>query len=240
MISRKDYCRKARGVVRHGATQRSLAGVMFVDINDGYHERHTRWRWAAGAGRVQHGRLVAFNTITGLHDDPVNSERTIWVDGEEGESGPVAFSDDLSAVSFADGGELRFRPEALIVQHTNLPLGRCDYLHWFGVYMGTLPGGIELEEAPASASATTRSGRGGHPALMLSYSGATTPANRSRSVISNVSAAALGSVGVQPGFCFRYDNASPCSKPMNTSATIRPPTGPNCFPSSPTSASRRM
>ncbi len=146
--SRKDYCREARGVIRHGETQRAVAGVMFVDVNAGYHERSTHWRWAAGAGLDQHGRLVAFNAITGLHDSPERSERTIWVDGEEREIGPVTFSDDLSAVSFAEGGTLRFQPEALIEQHTNLLLIRSDYLHWFGDYTGTLPGGIELSEAP--------------------------------------------------------------------------------------------
>ena len=146
--SRKDYCREARGVVRHGGTQRTVAGAMFVDVNVGYHERHTHWRWAAGAGLDQHDRLVAFNAIIGLHDHPKTSERTIWVDGEEREIGPVAFSDDLSTVSFAEGGTLRFQPEALIEQHTNLLLIRSDYLHWFGIYTGTLPGGIELSEAP--------------------------------------------------------------------------------------------
>jgi hypothetical protein len=45
-------------------------------------------------------------------------------------------------------GTLRFHPEALIEQHTNLLFIRSDYLHWFGVYTGTLPGGIELNEAP--------------------------------------------------------------------------------------------
>jgi hypothetical protein len=146
--SRKEYCREARGLVRYGDTERVVAGVSFVDINAGYHERRTHWRWAAGAGRDQRGRLVAFNAIIGLHDHPQHSERTIWVDGEEREIGPVTFSDDLSVVSFAEGGSLRFRPEALIEQHTNLLLIRSDYLHWFGSYTGTLPGGIELDEAP--------------------------------------------------------------------------------------------
>ncbi len=102
--SRKDYCREARGAIRYGETQRAVAGVMFVDVNAGYHERHKHWRWAAGAGLDQDGRLVAFNAITGLHDGPANSERTIWIDGEEQEIGPVTFSDDLSTVSFAAGG----------------------------------------------------------------------------------------------------------------------------------------
>jgi len=144
--SLKNYCREARGTVRYGETQRAVAGVMFVDVNAGYHERHTHWRWAAGAGLDQHGRLVAFNAIIGLHDHPEASERTIWVDGEEREIGPVSFSDDLSTVSFAEGGTLRFQPEALIEQHSNLLLIRSDYLHWFGTYTGTLPGGIELTE----------------------------------------------------------------------------------------------
>lgn len=146
--SRKDYCREARGAIRYGETQRAITGVMFVDVNAGYHERHKHWRWAAGAGLDQDGRLVAFNAITGLHDGPANSERTIWIDGEEQEIGPVTFSDDLSTVSFAEGGTLRFRSEALIEQHTNFLLLRSYYLHWFGTYTGTLPGGIELNGAP--------------------------------------------------------------------------------------------
>ena len=100
--------------MRYGGTQRSVEGVVFMDVNAGYHEHSIRWRWAAGAGRDQHGRLVAFNAITGLHDRPECSERTIWIDGEEREIGPVAFSEDLSVISFAEGGTLRFQPEALI------------------------------------------------------------------------------------------------------------------------------
>jgi hypothetical protein len=145
--SHKDYCRAARGTVRYGDTTREVAGVVFVDDNAGYHERRTRWRWAAGAGLDQHGRLVAFNAINGLFDTPTHSERTIWIEGDAREIAPVTFSDDLSTVSFAEGGELRFQPEALIEHHDNFLLVRSDYYHWFGTYTGTLPGGIELREA---------------------------------------------------------------------------------------------
>ncbi len=145
--SHKDYCRQARGTVRYGGTERTVAGVMFVDINAGYHERHTHWRWAAGVGLDQHNRLVAFNAITGLFDTPTNSERTIWTEGDAQEIGPNTFSDDLSTVSFTEGGTLRFQPEALIEQHNNYLVIRSDYFHWFGTYTGTLPGGIELREA---------------------------------------------------------------------------------------------
>jgi uncharacterized protein DUF2804 len=145
--SHKDYCSAARGTVRFGETARSVEGVMFVDVNAGYHERNTRWRWAAGAGRDQHGRLVAFNAITGLFDTPEQSERTIWIDGEAREVGPNTFSEDLSTVSFAEGGSLSFKPEKLIEQHDNYLVVRSDYFHWFGTYSGTLPGGIQLQEA---------------------------------------------------------------------------------------------
>ncbi len=145
--SHKDYCRQARGIVRYGGKSREVVGVIFVDINAGYHERPTQWRWAAGAGLDQHGRIVAFNAITGLFDTPLESERTMWIDGDAQEVGPNSFAEDLSTVSFAEGGTLSFQPEALIETHDNLLVVRSDYLHWFGTYTGTLPGGIELREA---------------------------------------------------------------------------------------------
>ncbi|MEP6921052.1 MAG: DUF2804 family protein [bacterium] len=146
--SHKDYCRHARGTVRLGQTIHSVSGVMFVDINAGYHERHTHWRWAAGAGIDQQGRVIAFNAITGLFDTQTQSERTIWIDGETQEIGPVSFAADLSTVSFAEGSTLNFVREALIEHHDNFLLVRSDYFHWFGTYSGSLPGGIELREAP--------------------------------------------------------------------------------------------
>ena len=145
--SHKDYSRSAKGRVRYGDASREVAGVMFVDVNTGYHERHTKWRWAAGAGTDQQGRLIAFNAITGLFDTPTNSERTIWIENEAQEVGPNRFADDLSSVSFAEGGTLTFHPEQLIENHDNYLLIRSDYFHWFGTYSGTMPNGIELREA---------------------------------------------------------------------------------------------
>ena len=145
--SHKDYCRRAQGSVRYDGKSCSVAGVIFVDVNAGYHERHTQGRWAAGAGLDQHDRVVAFNAITGLFDTSTQSERTVWIEDEAQEVGPNSFADDLSTVSFVEGGTLRFQPEALIEHHENLLLVRSDYFHWFGTYTGTLPGGIELREA---------------------------------------------------------------------------------------------
>jgi hypothetical protein len=143
----KDFWWQARGAVRFGGTTRTVSGILFADIQAGYHSRHTRWRWMAGAGRDQNDRLVAFNVITGMFDSPQNSERAILTATTAEEVGPVVFSDDLSTVTFAEGGSLSFQQEALIEQHSNYLLIRDDYFHAFGKYSGTLPGGIKLREA---------------------------------------------------------------------------------------------
>ena len=144
--SRKDFCRQAQGTVRCGGTTRAVSGVVLVDINAGYHARHTEWRWGAGAGVDQHGRLIGFNAVIGVFDTPVNSERTIWIEGHAKEVGPNTFSEDILTLGFAEGGTLRFKREALLEKHDNFLVIRSDYFHWFGTYSGTLPGGIELQE----------------------------------------------------------------------------------------------
>ena len=49
----------------------------------------------------------------------------------------------------------------------------------------------------------------------------------------------LGKVGCQCGLVATYEPGSACSRPMKTSATMRPPTGPRWSPSATTSASLR-
>lgn len=112
----------------------------FVDESAGYHARHTRWRWSAGIGRLRNGRAVAWNLVDGVHDAPVASERTVWVDGEPHEVGPVEFAPDLSAV-----GGLRFTEWSAREDHTNRLVIRSDYRQPFGSFTGELPGGLELE-----------------------------------------------------------------------------------------------
>jgi hypothetical protein len=112
----------------------------FVDESAGYHARHTRWRWSAGIGRARDGRAVAWNLVEGVHDAPVASERTIWIDGEPLEVEPVEFAEDLSAV-----GELRFTEWCAREDHTNRLVMRSDYRQPFGSFAGALPGGLELE-----------------------------------------------------------------------------------------------
>src|SRR4051794_38410816 len=79
-----------------------------VDETSGRHRRHTTWRWSTGGGRSTDGRRIGWTLVTGVNDELTGSERCVWTDGEPREVGPVEFADDLSSVSFAEGGSLTF------------------------------------------------------------------------------------------------------------------------------------
>jgi Protein of unknown function (DUF2804) len=138
--TRKQAPVRLRGSVRLGEREWSVDGDEgFVDDSAGYHERHTVWRWSAGIGRSTDGHAVAWNLVDGVHDAPESSERTVWVDGEPVEAGPVAFADDLSRV-----GGLEFTPWCAREDHTRRLLFRSDYAQPFGSFQGELPGGLRL------------------------------------------------------------------------------------------------
>jgi hypothetical protein len=144
--TRKQADVPARGCAEIGGTRRELDGVAFVDESAGYHDRHTAWKWSAGNGLTSDGRAVSWNLVAGVHDSPENSERTVWVEREPAEVGPVAFAPDLSSVTFAEGGSLQFTEWAAREEDMNLLLMRSRYRQPFGTFAGTLPGGIELAQ----------------------------------------------------------------------------------------------
>ena len=144
--TRKQGGVAARGAVRIDGTRHALEGHAVIDDTAAYYERHTQWRWSAGVGRAVDDRALAWNLVAGVNDPPERSERTIWVDGAAVEAGPCAFADDLSGLSSADGGSLRFRAEAVREHRQNLLLVRSSYRQPFGTFEGRLPGGIELAE----------------------------------------------------------------------------------------------
>jgi hypothetical protein len=117
-----------------------------VDDTAGRHRRHTTWTWSAGVGRGPDGSRVGWNLVTGVNDAPVGSERCVWIDGEPREVGPVRFADDLSRVSFSEGGGLDFVAWGAREDQTNLLLLRSSYRQPFGTFAGTLPGGVTLAE----------------------------------------------------------------------------------------------
>jgi uncharacterized protein DUF2804 len=139
--TRKQAGIRVSGTVRVAGREFHVDGPLgFIDESAGYHARHTRWRWSAGIGRARDGRAVAWNLVDGVHDAPIASERTVWVEGEPHEVEPQQFAEDLSAV-----GGLRFTEWCAREDHTNLLVMRSDYRQPFGSFAGALPGGLELE-----------------------------------------------------------------------------------------------
>lgn len=140
--TRKQAGVEARGSVELAGRRHAIEGPCAVlDESAGYHPRHTAWRWSAGVGLAEDGRRVAWNLVAGIHDAVEASERTVWVDGEPHEVGPVAFAPDLSAVA-----GLRFTEWAAREDDTNLLVFRSRYRQPFGAFGGELPGGIALAE----------------------------------------------------------------------------------------------
>jgi hypothetical protein len=144
--TRKQGDVAARGLVAVDGREHRVDGRAFVDESAGYHPRHTAWRWSAGVGRAAGGRRLAWNLVTGVHDSPENSERTLWVDGEPRELEPVRFAEDLSGVEFGEVSDLRFSEWSAREERMNLLLLRSTYRQPFGTFAGELPGGVRLAE----------------------------------------------------------------------------------------------
>ena len=136
----------ARGGVQLAGRTIDVDARAVVDVSAGYHPRHTAWKWSAGVGSLADGRSVGWNLVTGIHDSPRSSERTIWIDGEAMEVDPVAFAGDLASIRFADGAELQFDEWAAREDRTNLVLMRSYYRQPFGTFSGALPGGLQLAD----------------------------------------------------------------------------------------------
>ena len=140
------WTRKQGGVRVSGLIELDGQPIQFdergiVDDSAGYHARDTAWSWSAGVGHAADERRVAWNLVTGLHDAAAASERTVWVDGEPEEVGPVEFEADLSRVA-----ELEFTEWCAREDETNALILRSSYRQPFGTFRGTLPNGLELRE----------------------------------------------------------------------------------------------
>ena len=135
----------ARGTLELDGRRLELDTRAVVDVSAGYHPRHTAWKWSAGVGRADDGRSVGWNLVTGIHDSPRDSERTLWVDGEPREVDPVEF-DELAAIGFESGERLEFDGWCERTDRTNLLLMRSYYRQPFGTFKGELPGGLRLAE----------------------------------------------------------------------------------------------
>jgi hypothetical protein len=131
----------AQGTVTIAGRSRPLQARAVVDDTAAYYGRHTQWRWSAGVGVARDGRELAWNLTAGVNDPNVDSERTLWIDGEPIEVAPVRFSADLSSV-----GGLWFTAEATRERNENRLLVRSRYRQPFGVFTGEPTPGVELAE----------------------------------------------------------------------------------------------
>lgn len=144
--TRKQGDVPVRGSVSFDGRVHTIDGIAFVDDSAGYHPRHAVWKWSAGLGRTESGERVAWNLVTGVHDSPRDSERTLWLDGEPRELGPVEFASDLSSIAFDESGRLAFHEWSAREERRNMLLLRSTYRQPFGSFEGELPGGLRLAE----------------------------------------------------------------------------------------------
>jgi hypothetical protein len=135
---------RARGTVLAGGRAIDVDAAGLIDDSAGYHARRTGWSWSAGVGVTPAGAAVCWNLVEGVHDARSASERTVWLDGEPAETGPVAFAGDLSTVTGQDGGVLAFTAEAERARRDELLVFASRYRQPFGHFAGTLPGGVQL------------------------------------------------------------------------------------------------
>jgi Protein of unknown function (DUF2804) len=144
------WTRKQAGVPAHGTLRlagespREIQARAAIDDTAGYHARCTEWRWSAGVGTSSAGAPVAWNLVEGVNDPPAGSERAVWLDGVPHEPPPVRFAPDLSEIVAANGSTLRFAAEAERRRRENMLVVRSEYRAPFGVFSGSLPGGVEL------------------------------------------------------------------------------------------------
>lgn len=143
--TRKQADVPARGLVRIDGREVVLDARAVVDVSAGYHPRHTAWKWSAGVGRLEDGRSVGWNLVTGIHDSVEGSERTVWIDGDASEPPPVEFVDGLGGIRCGPD-ELEFCEWSAREDRTNLILMRSYYRQPFGTFLGSLPGGLRLAE----------------------------------------------------------------------------------------------
>jgi hypothetical protein len=140
--TRKQGGVRVSGLIELDGRPIQLEARGIVDESAGYHARHTVWSWSAGVGQSTDGRALAWNLVTGVHDAPEASERSLWLDGTLSELRPVQFDEALTSIRGEDV-DLTFTKWAERSDDTNALLLRSAYRQPFGTFEGTIAG-IEL------------------------------------------------------------------------------------------------
>jgi len=134
-------------------------GVVGLDSTDGFLARHTTWRWAMAAGRLDDGTPVGFNLVDGFNEGPEGrSENMLSLGDRLFPLGPATFrfnaADPLDPwqLETADGSvRLTFRPLHAHRDARDLLLVRSRFVQPLGFFSGTLRFGtrtVEVTELP--------------------------------------------------------------------------------------------
>jgi hypothetical protein len=132
----------ATGTVTTPAWSHELSGSAWRDYTVGRQDRDTRWRWAAGAGRTDDGR-VGINVSTGMNEH-APGENLVWWDGTPyalplDRLEPVGAFDGAWVLS-GEGWSLDFQPDGVRAADENLLIVRSRYVQPIGTFRGSLPG----------------------------------------------------------------------------------------------------
>lgn len=133
----------ATGEVELGDAAVALDGGGWRDWTSGRQDRHTVWRWAAGAGTSADGRRVGLNTSTGMNGE-ADGEDVVWWDG-------VPYPLDVTTLApvgadhagdwdvAGPGWALRLHPVGVRAADEDYKLIVSRYTQPIGRFTGTLP-----------------------------------------------------------------------------------------------------
>lgn len=132
------------GWVEHRGDRRPVEGGGWRDWTAGRQDRHTSWRWAAGAGTAVDGRRVGFNLSTGMNAGD-EGEDVVWWDGtphglEVRELGPSGPDPAGAWAASGPGWEIELETWGVRAADEGLWLLRSSYVQPIGRFRGTLPG----------------------------------------------------------------------------------------------------
>ncbi len=123
-------------------------GVGGQDYTQGYLSRHTAWRWAFAAGRLEDGTPVGLNLAAGFNEGAGDNENALWVGERLYSLGPVRFEYDAKELldpwrmTAADGTvELHFKPIYVHREEKDLRLVVSHFAQPVGLFEGTVRAG---------------------------------------------------------------------------------------------------
>jgi hypothetical protein len=131
-----------------GKSFRLDGGVGGLDYTQGYLARHTSWRWAFAAGRLEDGTPIGFNFAEGFNEGTGESENGFWVGDRLHPLACARFEYDAKElldpwrVTTVDGAvDLRFKPLYVHRDEKDLRLVVSHFAQPVGLFEGTVRAG---------------------------------------------------------------------------------------------------